>query len=210
MLDIEIWSDYTCPYCYIGKVQLFQVLDDMGITDYHITHRVYLLDAGKESHPERTFVEGLGLPASEKEGVLKKLSSIEDMAAKVGLHYDMAHIPDVATEDAHRLTLWAQEQGKHVPLNTRIFKAYFEECRDISSHALLADLAAECGLDHDQALAVLDDPNAYRDQLFIDWEEADEREIDLVPHYTFNGKVDIMGIMTLGAIGKHIEMAIAK
>ena len=43
MLDIEIWSDYTCPYCYIGKKQLFQVLDEMGITDYKITHRVYLL-----------------------------------------------------------------------------------------------------------------------------------------------------------------------
>lgn len=208
MLDIEIWSDYTCPYCYIGKAQLFQVLGEMNITDYHITHRVYLLDAGKESHPERTFVEGLGLPESEQAGVLKKLKSIEDMAAKAGLHYDMAHIPDIATEDAHRLTLWAQEQDKHVTLNTRIFKAYFEECQDISNHALLADLAAECGLDREKALAVLADPNAYRDQLFIDWEEADERDIDLVPHYTFNSKIEIMGIMTPTAIRKHIEMAL--
>ena len=191
MLDIEIWSDYTCPYCYIGKKQLFQVLDEMGISDYKVTHRVYLLDAGKESHPERTFVDGLGIPESERAGVLKKLQSIEDMAAKVDLHYDMAHIPDIATEDAHRLTLWAQEQNKHIALNTRIFKAYFEEC----------------GLDRDQALAVLEDESAYRDQIFIDWEEADERDIDLVPHYTFNGKIEIMGIMTLTAIRKHIEMA---
>lgn len=208
MLDIEIWSDYTCPYCYIGKTQLFQVLEEMGITDYKITHRVYLLDAGKESHPERTFVEGLGLPASEQAGVLKKLQSIEDMAAKVGLHYDMAHIPDIATEDAHRLTLWAQEQGKHVTLNTLIFKAYFEDCQDISDHDLLADLAAECGLDRTEAMAVLEDEGAYRGQIFEDWEEADERDIDLVPHYTFNSKIEIMGIMTLTAIRKHIEMAI--
>ena len=76
MLDIEIWSDYTCPYCYIGKKQLFQVLDEMGISDYKVTHRVYLLDAGKESHPERTFVDGLGIPESERAGVLKKLQSI--------------------------------------------------------------------------------------------------------------------------------------
>lgn len=208
MLDIEIWSDYTCPYCYIGKSQLFQVLKEMDITDYKIRHRVYLLDAGKESHPERTFVDGLNLPASETENVLKKLRSIEDMAAKVGLHYDMAHIPDIATEDAHRLTLWAQEQGGHVALNTRIFKAYFEECQDISDHALLADLAAECGLDRDKALAVLADESAYRAQIFEDWEEADERDIDLVPHYTFNGRIEIMGIMTLTAIRKHIEMAL--
>ena len=49
MLDIEIWSDYTCPYCYIGKKQLFQVLDEMGISDYKVTHRVYLLDAAKKA-----------------------------------------------------------------------------------------------------------------------------------------------------------------
>ena len=207
MLDIEIWSDYTCPYCYIGKKQLFQVLDEMGITDYKITHRVYLLDAGKEIRPDRTFVEGLNLPASKQDEVLKKLKSIEDMAAKVGLHYDMAHIPDIATEDAHRLTLWAQEQDKHVALNNRIFKAYFEECQDISNFDLLADLAAECGLNRDDALAVLQDPGAYRGQIFEDFEEADERDIDLVPHYTFNGKIEIMGIMTLTAIRKHIEMA---
>lgn len=207
MLDIEIWSDYTCPYCYIGKKQLFQVLEEMGITDYKITHRVYLLDAGKESRPDRTFVEGLNLPASKQDEVLKKLQSIEDMAAKVGLHYDMAHIPDIATEDAHRLTLWAQEQDKHVALNNRIFKAYFEECQDISDFDLLADLAAECSLNRDDALAVLQDPGAYRGQIFEDFEEADERDIDLVPHYTFNGKIEIMGIMTLTAIRKHIEMA---
>ena len=58
MLNIEIWSDYTCPYCYIGKVQLLQVLKEMNITDVTFTHRVFLLDAGKESHPERTFLEG--------------------------------------------------------------------------------------------------------------------------------------------------------
>lgn len=209
MLDIEIWSDYICPYCYIGKAQLFQVLDEMGITDYKITHRVYLLEPGKVSHPERTIADTISGGPERRAAVLKKIKSIDDMAAKVGLHYDMANNLDIATEDAHRLTLWAQAQGlDHVKLNSRIFKANFEECRDISNHALLADLAAECGIDHDQALAVLEDPKAYRDQIFIDAEEADERDIDLVPHYTFNSKIEIMGIMTLTAIRKHIEMAL--
>lgn len=208
MLDIEIWSDYTCPYCYIGKKQLFQVLDEMGITDYKITHRVYLLDPGKESHPERTFIEGLRLPASKADEVMKKMHSIESLAEKVGLHYNMANIPDIATEDAHRLTLWAQTRGKHLALNDRIYNAYFEKAQDISNFELLADLAAECGLDRNEALAILNDPSAFRGELYEDFEEADERDIDLVPHYTFNEKIDIMGIMTLKAIQKHIEMAL--
>lgn len=208
MLEIEIWSDYTCPYCYIGKTQLSQVLEEMNITDYKITHRVFLLDAGKETHPERTFLEGLHVSPTEEDSVRKKLLEINQMAEKVGLHYDMEHIPDIATEDAHRLTLWAQEKGQHIALNTRIFKAYFEECQDISNHDVLTNLAAEVGLPEDEARQLLADRNAYRNQLFEDFEEAAEREVDLVPHYTFNNKIEMMGIMTLKAIRKHIEMAL--
>ena len=208
MLNIEIWSDYTCPYCYIGKQQLFQVLKEMNITDYKITHRVYLLSPGKESRPDRTFMDGLNLADSEKDGIYQKFYQIERMAKNVGLHYDMEHIPDIATEDAHRLTLWAQEQNKHVALNSRIFKAYFEECQDISSYSILANLAEEVGLSKKDALDVLSDTNAYRDQIFEDFSAADEHDINLIPHYTFENKIDIMGIMTPGAIRKHIEMAL--
>ena len=139
---------------------------------------------------------------------MKKMHSIESLAEKVGLHYNMANIPDIATEDAHRLTLWAQTRGKHLALNDRIYNAYFEKAQDISNFELLADLAAECGLDRNEALAILNDPSAFRGELYEDFEEADERDIDLVPHYTFNEKIDIMGIMTLKAIQKHIEMAL--
>lgn len=208
MLNIDIWSDYSCPYCYIGKKQLFQVINELEITDYKINHRVYLLDPGKESHPERTFLEGLKLSAKEEEGVRAKFAQIEAMAAKVGLHYHMDKIRDVATEDAHRLTLWAQTKNKHVALNDRLYRANFEDGDDISSFEFLADCAAEVGLDRDDALAILNDADAYRDEIFEDFAEADEKDIDLVPHYTFNGRVDIMGIMTLDAIRKHIQMAL--
>ena len=83
MLNIEIWSDYTCPYCYIGKVQLLQVLKAMNITDVTFTHRVFLLDAGKESHPERTFLEGLHLPSEQESVMSKKLVQIEALAENI-------------------------------------------------------------------------------------------------------------------------------
>ena len=205
MLNIEIWSDYTCPYCYIGKVQLLQVLKEMNITDVTFTHRVFLLDAGKESHPERTFLEGLHLPSEQESVMSKKLVQIETLAEKVGLRYQLAHIPDISTENAHRLTLWAQEKGMHMALNSRIFKAYFEECQDISSHAVVAQLASEVGLPENEAREVLANTDLYMDKVFEDFEEAGELEIDLVPHFIFNDRIDISGIMTSNAIRKHIE-----
>lgn len=205
MFNIEIWSDYTCPYCYIGKVQLLQVLKEMDITDVTFTHRVFLLDAGKESHPERTFLEGLHLPPEQEKVMSQKLLQIERLAEKVGLQYRLAHIPDISTENAHRLTLWAQEKGLHMALNSRIFKAYFEECQDISNQDVLARLAAEVGLPKNEAREVLANTDLYMDKVFEDFEEAGELEIDLVPHFIFNDRIDISGIMTPNAIRKHIE-----
>lgn len=205
MLNIEIWSDYTCPYCYIGKIQLLQVLKEMTVTDVSFTHRVFLLDAGKESHPERTFLEGLHLPPEQEKAMAKKLYQIESLAENVGLQYHLENIPDISTENAHRLTLWAQEKGMHMSLNSRIFKAYFEECQDISSDDVLAQLASEVGLPIDEARNVLANKNLYLDKVFEDFEEAGELEIDLVPHFVFNGNIDISGIMTPTAIRKHIE-----
>lgn len=205
MLNIEIWSDYTCPYCYIGKVQLLQVLKELNITDVTFTHRVFLLDPGKENHPERTFLEGLHLPLEEKNSMSKKLLQIEALANKAGLQYHLENIPDISTEDAHRLTLWAQEKGMHMALNSRIFKAYFEECQDISNHNVLSHLAAEIGLDENEARDILANPDQYIDKVFEDFEEASELEIDLVPHFIFNNTIEISGIMTPTAIRKHIE-----
>lgn len=208
MLKIDIWSDYACPYCYIGKQQLFQALKELNISDYECYHHVFVLDPGKVNHPERTYLDGLNLPDEEKASVIAKFKQIEKMAADVGLHYNMLNIKDVGTEDAHRLTLWAQTQGLHMALNERLFKANFEENLDISSHSVLLDCAEFVGLDRAKAEAVLTDAKAYLDEMFADFEIADEKEIDLVPHYTFNNTIDIAGIMTVEAIKKQILQAL--
>lgn len=206
MLKIDIWSDYACPYCYIGKKQLFQALHELEIKDYEIKHHVFILEPGKMNHPERSFLEGLHLSESALLQAQGKFKQIEEMAEQVGLHYDMARIRDVGTIDAHRLTLWAQTQNKHMVLNDLLFSAYFEKCEDISNHNLLADYAVQAGLDKQEALHILSDDKAFLEEVFEDFEIAEEEEIDLVPHYTFNQSIEIMGIMTIEAIKKHLQM----
>lgn len=207
MLHIDIWSDYACPYCFIGKKQLYQALEELNISDYDITHHVYILEPGKTNHPERTFLDGLKLPDSELIHAKAKFKQIEEMAEKVHLHYDMTHIKDVGTIDAHRLTLWAQTKEKHMILNDLLYSAYFEKCEDISDHNLLVDYAEKAGLDKNEAYTVLSDNKAFLEDVFEDFEIAEEKEINLVPHYAFNNSIEIMGIMTIDAIKKHLLMA---
>lgn len=211
MFQIDIWSDYACPYCFIGKQQLKQALDEMNIDDYVIHHHVYLLDPGKARHPERHLIDSFAKTPADRANVMKKFKEIEDMALAVGLDYHMENILDVPTEDAHRLTLWAEDKcGSKAAgqLNDRLFRAYFINGEDVSAPDYLAACANECGLDGAEAGRILADAGAYRDKMIEDFVLADEKEIDLVPHYVFNDRVEIMGIMNVPFIKKHIAEAL--
>ena len=61
------------------------------------------------------------------------------------------------TFNAHQLLHWAQTQGREHDLKQALFVAHFTNSRDLSDIAVLADVAAETGLDRTEALAVLED-----------------------------------------------------
>lgn len=209
MLHIDIWSDYACPYCYIGKKQLMQALQELGIDDVSTAHHVFVLEPGKVNHPERTFLEGLGDMTPEKAAdVDRTFQNITAMAADVGLTYDMKNMRDVGTIDAHRLTLLAMAHNRHDALENILYDAYLCGGKDISSHAFLLEAGLAAGLAEDDVRAVLNDSKAYMDEVFEDFEDADAREIDLVPHFIFNDRYEIRGVMKIDAIKKVIQEAL--
>lgn len=208
---IHFWTDYACPYCYIGKRHLMNALDALNISDQVIIHhRVFQLEPGKVSHPERTFAEGLNLATAEQKEHLKKTyARINRLAAEAGLNYNLEGMRDVATIDSHRLTLWAEEQGKGQELSERIYQAHFVENLDISSHSLLLDFIKELGLDADAARSVLES-NRYMDRVFEDDAESVEKDIDLIPHFTFNGGFDVIGVVSQAQLEKALKEALAQ
>lgn len=208
MLDIEIWSDYTCPYCYIGKVQLKEVLKDMGVEDVRFRHKVYLLEPEKENRPDQTYIEGLGITdEKKKQKVFDTFESIADMAAENGLDYKLFDMPNVTTHLAHRLTLWAEDFGKGDILSDLIFEAYFEKARDISNTDVLCELAREAGLDVAKACDCLTS-DAISDRIHQDFAEAKEKEIDLVPHFFFNGDHEVLGVTTPALLKEAVTEAL--
>lgn len=208
MLTIEIWSDYACPYCYIGKTQLKQVLEEMGVKDVAFRHRVFLLEPGKVNRPDQTFVESLNITDEGKmERLVASFQSMTDMAAEVGLDYKVMEIPNVATINAHRLTLRAEDQGKGEALSDKIFEAYFEKALDISDPDLLAQLAQEVGVDMDQVGDYLTD-ESLKGIILDGFEEAEEKQIDLVPHFYFNGNHDVIGVTTKPLLREAVGMAL--
>lgn len=198
-MKIEIYSDFACPYCYIGKRHLEQALKEMDLTEKAtVLHRAFILDPGKVSHPERTFKEGLNLQTVEEQKRIDDLfASITKLAAEIGLSYHMDGIKDIATEKAHRLTLWVQdlEPALTQQVIDAIFHAHFIDNRDISDTSVLLDVIKDLPLDSQAAQGILDDPKAYLDQLFADDEKAHALEVDYIPYFVVNDDNRISGVV---------------
>lgn len=198
-MKIEIYSDFACPYCYIGKRHLEQALKEMNLTEKTtVLHRAFILDPGKVSHPERTFKEGLNLQTVEEQKRIDDLfASITKLAAEIGLSYHMDGIKDIATEKAHRLTLWVQdlEPALTQQVIDAIFHAHFIDNRDISDTSVLLDVIKDLPLDSQAAQGILDDPKAYLDQLFADDEKAHALDVDYIPYFVVNDDDRISGVV---------------
>ena len=198
-MKIEIYSDFACPYCYIGKRHLEQALKEMDLTEKTtVLHRAFILDPGKISHPERTFKEGLNLQTVEEQKRIDDLfASITKLAAEIGLSYHMDGIKDIATEKAHRLTLWVQdlEPALTQQVIDAIFHAHFIDNRDISDTSVLLDVIKDLPLDSQAAQGILDVPKAYLDQLFADDEKAHALDVDYIPYFVVNDDDCISGVV---------------
>lgn len=209
-MKIDLFSDYACPYCYIGKQHLHRAIEALELQNVEIRHRVYLLEPGKISHPERTAWEGFiaaghGSPAAFQ----PTFDKITRLAKEVNLDYQIEGILDIATEDAHRLTLYAQEQGNWMPLAEKIFHAHFIENKNIADHDVLTALAVSCGFDQETVRDILAG-DQYSKQIFIDDDEVAQREIDLIPHFIVDGQYDIAGVVNTESLTTLLKKALNK
>ena len=153
-LRIEIASDVICPWCYIGKRRLEKALALLGDeVEAQISWLPFQLNPGMP--------EG-GMPRAEyrqaKFGSLEHSRALDARVAREGegegiafAFERMARTPN--TRAAHRLIDLAQSQGLAGPVVDALFRAYFEEARDIGDAAVLAGIAAACGVARHHAAA---------------------------------------------------------
>jgi len=156
-LRIDIVSDVMCPWCIIGHRQLTQALDATG-TDYEINWHPF------ELNPNMPLTgQDMTEHLAEKYGSTKEQSEqTRQQMTKLGaeLDFDFRFDDGVRmhnTFNAHQLLHWADEQGRKNDLKLALFSAHFTNGRNLSDIDVLADVAAEIGLDRDEAHAVLTD-----------------------------------------------------
>jgi len=168
-MTIDIYSDVMCPWCLIGYGQLTKALQELeGEIAAEIRWRPFELNPQmpaegeeQEAHLRRKY----GRSAEEGAAVRGQMKAIADSAG-VSLSWEgEGEAPPAMmwnTRDCHKLLAFALEQAGpavQTALKLALFRAHFNERRNLGDRTVLLDIAAAAGLHRAAAKTALDDPD---------------------------------------------------
>lgn len=210
-MKIEVWSDYVCPFCYIGKRQLEKAIKESGYEQQiEVEFKSFLLDPSTPADAEGSVYTALaGKYNLSEEEVKGMTANIAARAQEVGLHYNFDEMKTANTMDAHRLAKLANEEGKAEAYNERLMKAYFQEGSAIGRPEVLKELAEESGLDAAKVEQVLTG-RQFEDEVEADIHEAQQLGVRGVPFFVINNKYGISGAQPQPLFVQTIEQAAAE
>ena len=193
-MKVEIWSDVMCPFCYIGKRRFEEALVDFeGRDEVEIEWKSFQLNPHLKTNPNISIHDYLAeIKGWQPEYAKQMNDQVTEMAAQVGLHYDMDRAVVANSFDAHRFAHLAKKHGKGPEAEEALFKAYFTEGKNIADHETLAELGASIGLEADEVRNVLNS-DTYAQDVHQDIYEAQNLGIRGVPFFVLNNKYAVSG-----------------
>lgn len=186
-LRIDIVSDVVCPWCIIGYRQLAEALKQTN-TEHEIHWHPFELNSNMPSEGQNLrehIMEKYG--SSKEESDASRIRMIE-AGSEVGFEFNFNDDTRMHnTFNLHQLLYWAGQQGQKPmhDLKQALFSAHFTKGRNISDNAVLADIAAEVGLDRSEALAVLEEQR-FAKEVRAEEQHWQQQGIQSVPAMIFN------------------------
>ncbi|MGO8754481.1 MAG: DsbA family oxidoreductase [Gallionellaceae bacterium] len=210
MMQIEIWSDVICPWCYIGKRRFEQALAQLGQSEnLNVIWRSFELDPSAPQQYPGTLQDLL----ARKYGVSPQQASemnarVTGIAGEEGLDYRLAAARPGNTFDAHRLLHFAASRQLGDRATERIMHAYFCEALPVGDRAALARLAPEFDIAESDALAMLGSDD-FADAVRADEVRAAKFGISGVPFFVFDEKSGISGAQPVEVFTAALQQAYA-
>jgi predicted DsbA family dithiol-disulfide isomerase len=193
-LNIDFVSDVVCPWCAIGLKSLEQALQKLdGTVSADLHFQPFELNPQMVPEGEDVAEHLAHKYGSTREQMVKNQEGIRQRGATVGFTFNLDKRSRIYnTFDAHRLLHWAELEGKQHALKLALMEAYFTNGEDVSSHEVLARVAAEVGLDAAKAREVLDS-GRYADEVRAQERFFQEQGVRAVPSVIVNGRYLIQG-----------------
>jgi len=195
-MRIEVWADVACPWCWIGETRLRRALEQRPGMRAEVVWRPFQLQP--ELPPEgKDWAEMVRTKFGGAERARMMFQHVASAGAADGVSFDFDAIASSPnTRDAHRLVLLAQEAGIGREMAEALFRAYFAEGRDVGKTGVLADVAAQVGLDRDRVATFLGGDRLGR---VVDQSRAEAAELGItgVPFFVIDGKYAFSGAQPL-------------
>lgn len=206
-ITIDVVSDVVCPWCYLGKARLelaiAEVQDEVGVD---INWRPYRLNPDYPPDgvdQKKALEEKLG----GAERVAQGHKMLTELGREVGIKFDFDAIKiGPNTLDAHRLIHWAmvEDRDKADKVVNGLFKANFEEGRNVGDHAVLAEIATAAGMDG-AAIKLRLASDEDRDTIGQEIANAQRMGVSGVPFFVVDGKYAISGAQGVDVFAKALK-----
>ena len=182
-MNITYWSDFNCPYSYIGLKRLSDAVSELGVEfmwdlksfelepDLKNTSSMLLKDSGKFTSSE--------------------IDEINSIASDDGLDINLGGVQVVSSRNAHRLVKYIQSKNRNLA-QMAVFKIYehnFKLNENIGDVDVLVKIACELGFDESKTRDVLLS-SAYEIEVIIDEEDAMFNGLYSTPCYIISVKAD--------------------
>ncbi len=158
-MKIIYWSDFACPWCYIGEANLKQAIAELHKEDQiQLDMHSYELHPGAPKKAAGTLQEVLLADGYSAEEIRARCQTVNEAAARAGLNFLLENTRSTSTRDAHRLFQLARSRRDRDltdRLAEHLFRAYFQEGQELADPAVLERIALAEGMDRTEVEALL-------------------------------------------------------
>jgi len=210
-MQIEVFSDVVCPFCYIGKRRLEEALDGFDHADgVTVTYRSFQLDPTSPTTSELSLEQMLAQKYGRTLEQARAMNDrVSDMAATAGLDFRLQDAHPANTFRAHRLLHFAATRDLGNALTERLMRGYFSEGVRIGDRDELLRLAVEVGLDEAEAADILDG-DAFTAEVDADIALARAFGATGVPFFVFDRKYAVSGAQETAVFSQVLDTAWAE
>ena len=193
-MDINIWSDVRCPFCYIAKRKFEKALEKFPHKEkVNIIWKSFELDPNMETNTEINPLEYLSrVKGISKERAVEMHQHVATVAREVGLNFNSEKSIVANSFNAHRLIQLAKTKSLGNEMEEALFKAYFEEGKNIDDKETLIKIGITIGLAENEAKGLFTSDD-FAKEVRADESQAQSLGINGVPFFVLNNKYAVSG-----------------
>jgi predicted DsbA family dithiol-disulfide isomerase len=206
-MQVDVWSDVVCPWCYLGKARLEKALAVFdGRDDVTVTYRSFELDPGWPEDSVLPIADVLSAKYGMSEDQARSADSrVAGLAEAEGLAFHSGR-PYGNTFNVHRVLHAGRDAGIGQQLLTAVNKAYFGEGRTVFDADVLTDVAAGAGMDRGVVAAVLGS-DEYADAVRTEESAAQDLGVTGVPFFVFDRRLAVSGAQPVETFAEVLRQA---